>query len=146
VAVSRTGKRILIGAVVLAAAVALLAYLRDPPWLLTYSSGFGEWRRDPEGVRFRWMGGHASFFVPSNARGLDVPLRTSFAPGDWPIAASITIDSRESGRIVMADGEWHTVSLRLPPPGGRRVRRIDIRLDRLREEDRGVIVGEPRIR
>jgi hypothetical protein len=142
---TRIAKTISALALVLAA-VSLLAYLHDPPWLLTYSSGFRGWERDREGARFRWMGGHASFFVPSSARGLELPLRTSFAPGDWPIAASIAIDDREGERIVLADGEWHIVSLRLPPPGGRKLRRIDIRLDRIRDEDRGAIVGEPRIR
>jgi hypothetical protein len=143
---TRAGKTFPVAAIVLAAAVPLLAYLRDPPWLLASSSGFRGWERDADGVRFRWMGGHASFFVPSTARGVDVPLRTSFAPGDWPISASISIDDRESERVVLGDGEWHIVALRLPQPGNRKVRRIDIRLDRLREEDRGAIVAEPRIR
>jgi hypothetical protein len=143
---TRAGKTFTVAAIVLAAAVPLLAYLRDPPWLLASSSGFRGWERDADGVRFRWMGGHASFFVPSTARGVDVPLRTSFAPGDWPISASISIDDRESERVVLGDGEWHIVALRLPTPGHRKVRRIDIRLDRLREEDRGAIVAEPRIR
>jgi hypothetical protein len=143
---TRAGKTFTVAAIVLAAAVPLLAYLRDPPWLLASSSGFRGWERDADGVRFRWMGGHASFFVPSTARGVDVPLRTSFAPGDWPISASISIDDRESERVVLGDGEWHIVALRLPQPGNRKVRRIDIRLDRLREEDRGAIVAEPRIR
>jgi hypothetical protein len=146
VAMTRAGKTVMIVALMIAAVIPLLAYLRDPPWLLTSSSGFGRWERDAEGTRFRWMGGHASFFVPSSARGLELPLRTSFGPADWPIAASISIDDRDSERITLADGEWHTVSLRLPPPGNRNVRRIDIRLDRIREEDRGAIVGEPRLR
>jgi hypothetical protein len=36
--------------------IGTLAYLRDPPWLLTTTSGLGEWQADA-GTRFRWMGG-----------------------------------------------------------------------------------------
>ena len=133
--------------IVLAAAIAVpvLAYLRDPPWLITYTAGFGRWHQDPGARRFRWMGGHASFFVPSDARAIELPVRTTFAVGDWPITVTVSIDDRPADRTTLSDDQWRSMLLRLPPAGSRRVRRIDIRLDRTRDEDHGVMVGEPRV-
>lgn len=124
-------------------ALSAIVYLRDPPWLVNVSSGFGRWETDPSGVRYRWMGGHASFFIPSHVRTLDIPLRAVFdSPSDWPIAATITIDDRSADRLVLTDDSWRTSRLRLPPAAGRRVRRIDIRADRTRPGNRGLQVGE----
>lgn len=145
-AMTRARKTLLVLVVGCLVALPVLLYLRDPPWLLTSSSGFRGWERGPDGERFRWMGGHASFFVDATARSVELPFRTSFAPGDWSIMVTVSIDDRQSDRLVLSDGDWHRAVLRLPPPGDRKARRIDIRLDRVREEDRGAIVGEPRIR
>jgi hypothetical protein len=131
---------IAIACVTLAAA---LAYLRDPPWLLAMSSGLRGWETAADGTRFRWAGGHASFFVPSTAHSLRVPLRTTFdTAGDWPITVSISIDDEPVDRLVLSDPGWRESVLRLPPPRGRRVRRVDIRADRTREDNRAVQVGE----
>ena len=52
---------------------------------------------DASGARVRWTGGHASFFVPVDARAIELPLRTTFDhPGDWPITVSVAIDDRLS--------------------------------------------------
>ena len=132
---------------VFVAAAALLGYLRDPPWLLSTTSGLRAWETDADGTRFRWMGGHASVFVPSSARAVELPVRTTFdAPGDWPITVTVAIDDRMSDRLVLSDGEWRSMLLRLPPPGGRKVRRLDIRLDRTRDDNYGAAIGELRIR
>jgi hypothetical protein len=145
VALKRRHIRLVVLAVVLSLAVPLLAYLRDPPWLLATASGFRGWEQGTDGTRFRWMGGHASFFVSANAHTVELPVRTSLVGEDWPITLSVSIDDRPADRIVLADGEWHSIMLRLPPPGRRRVRRVDIRLDRTRDEDHGAAIGEPRI-
>lgn len=144
-ALSKRHRRLVIPGLILALAAPILAYLRDPPWLLATASGFRGWERGTDGKRFRWMGGHASFFVPSDARSVELPVRTSFLGEDWPITVSVSIDDRAADRIVLADGEWHSIILRLPPPGRRKVRRVDIRLDRTRDEDHGAAIGEPRI-
>jgi hypothetical protein len=136
-------RRLLIVAVLAAVVCAALAYLRDPPWLISITSGMRAWEMDASGRRYRWMGGHASLFVRSDARTVSIPLRTTFdAPGDQPITVSIAIDDRPGDRIVLGDPQWHLSTLRLPPPGGRRVRRIDIRVDRTREDNRGAAVGD----
>jgi len=145
--VALTRRHAILLMVFLSAAAALLGYLRDPPWLLATTSGLRPWETGADGTRFRWMGGHASVFVPSSARAVELPVRTTFdAPGDWPITVTVAIDDRMSDRIVLSDSEWHSMLLRLPPAGGRKVRRLDIRLDRTRDDNYGAAIGELRIR
>ena len=127
----------------LAAGCALLAYLRDPAWLIDVTAGLRPPQMDASGRRFRWSGGHASLFVPSNARLVSIPLRAAFdAPADPPVTVTITIDDRLADRLVLRDPEWRVSTIRLPPPGSRRVRRVDIRVDRTREDNYGVAVGD----
>ncbi|HEX6974233.1 MAG TPA: hypothetical protein VF147_07525 [Vicinamibacterales bacterium] len=136
-------RRLLIALVLVAAAGAALAYLRDPGWLLTTTSGLRRWETDRDGTRFRWTSGHASFFVPSDWAIVDLPMRATFdSPADWPITATVTIDDRPADRITFTDGAWRLATLRLPPRGDRKVRRIDIRLDRTRDDNRGLQLGE----
>ena len=133
--------------VLVAAFVATLAYLRDPPWLISVSSGMHGWEIDTTGVRVRWTGGHASFFVPADARAIELPLRTAFDhPDDWPITVNVSIDDRPADRLVLEDAAWHRSILIMPAPGTRRVRRIDIRTDRTRDDNRGAALGEVVIR
>lgn len=142
-----TRRRMILVIVFVAAAAGLLGYLRDPPWLLSTTSGLRGWETDADGTRFRWMGGHASVFVPSSARAVELPVRTTFdSPADWPITVTVAIDDRMSDRIVLSDAEWHSMVLRLPPARGRKVRRLDIRLDRTRDDNYGAAIGELRIR
>lgn len=89
------------------------------------------------------MGGHASFFVPADARSIEIPVRTTFErPDDWPITVSVSIDDRPASRIVLTDGEWRRVLLTMPPRGSRRVRRIDLQMDRARDDNRTAAIGE----
>ncbi len=139
-------RSLLLSAAGLVVAIAGLVYLRDPAWLLRTESGFGPWEVDQNGTRFRWMGGHASFFVRSDAPGVTIPLRTTFNEGDRPIVVSISIDDRSVDRVVLTDGDWRHSSVRMPPRGTRRACRIDIRADRTRTGNRAVQVGEIQIR
>jgi hypothetical protein len=120
-----------------------LAYLRDPAWLIRTESGFRPWETNTDGTRYRWTGGHASFFVRSEASEISFPLRTTFsAPSDGPVAVTLAIDDQLAQRVVLTDDAWHQVTLSLPPRGSRRVRRIDIRVDRTRPGNHGVEVAE----
>jgi hypothetical protein len=102
---------------------------------------------DPAERTFRWTTGHASFFVPADAVRVGIPLSGgSDSPGNAPVTTTITIDDRPAERLELTDGTWRTIVLRLPPPGGRRSRRIDLRVDRTQPGERGVRVGEIRIR
>jgi hypothetical protein len=123
--------------------VVTLAYLRDPPWLLSTTSGMRPWETDGSGTRMRWMGGHASFFVSAEARSLEIPVRTTFEhPDDWPIAVSVSIDDRPANRIVLTDAGWRRIVLTMPPRASRRVRRIDLRMDRTRDDNRAAAIGD----
>ena len=62
------------------AVIGALAYLRDPAWVGATSSGLRPWEEDPPGTRFRWTAGRASFFIPSGATTMTLPLRAVF-PG-----------------------------------------------------------------
>jgi hypothetical protein len=128
-------------------AIAALAYLRDPEWLITLESGFRGWETAADGTRYRWTDGHASFFVRSEAIEIALPIRTTFlAPSDVPATVTLTIDDRPADRLVLTDDGWHRMTVRLPPHSGRRVRRIDLRVNRTRSGNRGVQVGEVQIR
>jgi hypothetical protein len=127
-------------------AVAALAYLRDPAWLIAVESGFRNWETAPDGTRYRWTSGHASFFVPSDASELEIPVRTIAAPSNVAVTVSLSIDDRLAERLVLKDDEWHRVTVTLPPRGTRRVRRIDLRVDRTNIGNRGVQVGDLGIR
>lgn len=137
-------RRRVIACLAIAAALAAgLAYLRDPPWLISVTSGMRPPQTDASGRRYRWTGGHASLFVPADARAVSIPLRTTFdAPGDLPITVRISIDDRPVDRVVLMDSEWHLSTVRLPAPGTRRVRRVDIRVDRTRDDNHGAAVGD----
>jgi hypothetical protein len=135
--------RAIVFLVIAAALAASLAYLRDPPWLISVTSGMRPSQMDASGRRYRWMGGHASLFVPADARLISIPLRTTFdAAGDLPITVTIAIDDRPVDRVVLTDPQWRLSTVRLPPPGSRRVRRVDIRVDRTRDDNRGAAVGD----
>jgi hypothetical protein len=72
-----------------------------------------------------------------------LPLRTTVdRPDEWPIAVSITLDDEPADRVVLADAAWNERVIRLPPPGSKRVRRVDIRSDRTRDDNHAVQVGE----
>ena len=133
----RTRTRGIVAVVITTVVVAAAAYLRDPPWLLSTSSGMHGWETDASGARVRWTGGHASFFVPADARAIEIP---------WPITVSVAIDDRPADRIVLENAQWHQVVLVMPPRGTRRVRRIDIRADRTRDDNRGAALGAVVIR
>jgi hypothetical protein len=123
--------------------IAALAYLYDPPWLARIDSGMRAWETASDGRRYRWTGGHASFFVPASATAIRVPLRTTFAaPDDQPMTVTISIDDRTASTLVLRDDSWQAPMIALPPPGRRSLRRVDVRVDRVRNGNRGVEVGE----
>ena len=123
-----------------------LAYLRDPPWLGTVTSGLSAWETDDRGVRYQWTRGHASFFVPTDAGTVVLTLRSvKDAPADWPITATIRIDDRQVQAVTLADDSWREVMVRLPKPESRAHRRVDIVLDRVRSRQRGVQLQPVRV-
>jgi hypothetical protein len=128
--------------IVAAVIAAALAYLRDPSWLAGIESGFRSWETGADGRRYRWTNGHASFFVPAAASSISIPARTTFGPGDPAVLVAISIDDRPADRFILRDDQWQTRKIRMPTPGSRRLRRIDVRVDRLRPGNRGAQIGE----
>ena len=138
-------RRLLTLAVLLAIAGGIL-YLRDPPWLITYTTGVRAWERAEDGTPFRWSTSHASFFVPADAGLVLLPVSTTFdAGGDKPMLVTITIDDVRASRVLLEDPRWQLVTLTLPKPGSRRVRRIDVRTSLTRNDNRGVRIGELKV-
>ena len=114
-------------------AVAALAYLRDPPWVGQMTSGMRSWEEDPPGTRFRWTAGRASFFIPSTATVMTLPLRAIFpGKGGNPVVVSISVDDRWLADVELPDpAAWVRTSLPLPRRGAsRRFRRVDLRVNR----------------
>jgi len=125
------------------ASIAALAYLRDPPWLIGQTAGLRGWEQRSGGPRYRWSGAHASFFVRADAGTIDLPLSTTFDEKDSrPMMVTVTVDDTLAGRIVLTDAAWRRVRIALPPPGSRKVRRIDVRTSVAREGNHGVRIGE----
>jgi hypothetical protein len=139
-------RRVALVVIAVALAGAALAYLREPPWLARMNYGFRGWQTEADGTRYRWTGGHASFFVPATAASVSIPIRTTFGRGDPAVLVAFTIDDRPANAIVLREPAWQRPTLNLPPPGRRGLRRIDVRVDRLREGNRGVQIGEWEIR
>ena len=137
-----TPKRAVLAVVAAAILIAALAYLRDPPWLVGLESGLRRWQSTDDGVRYRWTDGHASFFVPASAPSITIPTRVTFdTREDPPVLVTIAIDDRPADAFELRDDRWLTRRLVMPRPGTRRVRRIDIRVDRLRSGNRGIQLG-----
>ena len=132
----------IIGLVVLSIAVAL-AYLRDPAWLATETTGLRGWQQAPDGTRYRWSGGHASFFVPSHASRIGFRIATTFDASDSrPIIATVSLDDEDVDRVTLTDGSWRLVEIAMPSHASRRVRRIDVRTNIVRDGNRGVMISE----
>jgi hypothetical protein len=136
-------RRLITAGLCAAAAIGALAYLRDPPWLIDQTTGLRGWEQPRGEPRYRWTGGHASFFVPSDSGTIDIPISTTFEPRDMrPMMVTVTVDDDLVARVVLTDGEWRRVRVTLPPPGRRRVRRVDVRTNVTREDNHGVRIGE----
>lgn len=121
-------------AATLLAVLGTLAYLYDPPWIGGVTSGMRGWEQDPPGTFFRWTTGRATFFVPSSATTMTVPLRAVF-PG--PNGASVSVELRDDDRLLatvaLPDPDaWVRPTMPLKrATGRRRFRRIDLRISRV---------------
>jgi hypothetical protein len=138
-----TRRRAAILVVVVLAIASTLAYLRDPPWLVNQTTGLRGWEQRPGEPRYRWSGGHASFFVRSDAGTIEIPVSTTFDAKDArPMLVTVSVDDRVAARVVLSDAGWQRLRVTLPPPGSRKVRRIDVRTSVTREDNHGVRIGD----
>jgi hypothetical protein len=125
---------------------ALLAYLRDPPWLVRVTSGFEGLEHDRGGRAFRWISGRASFFVPAGTERVRIPLRALFLTGDRrPFVVSVQVNDRRASVMSLDDERWREAEVSIAPDaaGGRRAVRLDLHVSRTwSERSLGVEVGE----
>ena len=97
----------------------------EPREALTF--GFYAWEND-NGFPYRWSSRRAAFFVPSRARQVDLPLRTMMMYAHYdPVRVSVAVNGRVLDTFL-AQGNWNTVQLRLPP-AARDFVRIDVIAD-----------------
>jgi hypothetical protein len=110
------------------------AYLRDPPWAGQITSGLRDWELDrSDGTHYRWTTGRASFFVPSDATALTLPLRPVFpGPDGAAVTVSIAVDDRWLTDVELRQPRaWMRTSLPLPRRATRRrFRRVDLHVSR----------------
>lgn len=117
-------------------AAALLALAVSLPWRISESSrtadlanasrGLSLWQHDADGGRYRWAGGRATFFVPSSARMVGLPLRHG-AETSGPLEVIILVNGREADRLIVRPEEgWRTVRLVPGPDRGRRFAQVDL--------------------
>jgi hypothetical protein len=131
---------------IVALAGGVFAYLHDPPWVAGMTTGFRGWEVEAPGIPFRWAAGHATFFVPSGATQMTLPLRSQFpGPNGEPVTVNVRVDDRVVTNIVLDDpGIWVRPILALPSrETHRRFRRVDLRVSRtVGDLILGVQVGE----
>jgi hypothetical protein len=124
---------------------ALLAWLRDPPWVGGVTSGLGPVIADVDGRPVRWTRGHAVFYIPSSTTTLEIPLRAHRRRrGFLPVTVRVSIDDTFVDEIVIADEQWHMskVAVGRRRATSRRYRRVDLRLSRTwGPQLRGVLLG-----
>lgn len=124
-------------------------YLYDPPWTGRVTSGLRDWEEDPPGTRFRWTDGHASFFVPSRARTMTVPMRGVFPlNGGQPVIVSLSVDDRWLTNVELkTPTDWEYTTVPLPPAHRfRSFRRVELRVSRvLPPFNLGIEIGELRL-
>jgi hypothetical protein len=138
--------RRLLTAVVLLAIAGGILYLRDPPWLIAYTTGLRAWERTQDGTAFRWSAAHSSFFVPADAGMVLLPVSTTFDAGaDQPMLVTVAIDDVRVSRVLLEDAEWKHLTFTLPNPGSRRIRRIDVRASVPRGGYRRFRIGELKV-
>jgi hypothetical protein len=126
-------RRALLAAVVLAVVAGAAWYFYDPPWVGSITSGLRDWEEDPPGTRFRWTAGRASFFVPSAATEMTVPVRAIFpSTNTQPVTVTLRVDDRWLADIRIADiSAWTKTTVPLPRRGTwRHYRRVELRVNR----------------
>jgi len=142
--------RIALVAAVVVSLCGCLGYLYDPPWIARITAGMRDWEEDPPGTRFRWTTGRSSFYIPSSASEMTLPLRALFPLTDGkPVVVSMAIDDRWVATVELKDpAEWSRPAIPLPKRTSRRhYRRVELRVSRVVGfYNLGVQVGEPMFR
>jgi hypothetical protein len=90
------------------------------------SIGFSRWQREPDGSRYRWAGGRSTFFVPSAAHSVRIPLGSG-TEGPDTVEVRIFLNGREANRVVLErSSEWRSIYLPLSRRAAEPFSRIDL--------------------
>ena len=121
-------KRLAIAAVVIVAAtlpLRIAAAVRDAD-VEHLSVGLSKWQQPPDGRRYRWAGGRATFYISPAARSIQIPLRrSSLAPAT--VEVTIYLDGIEANKVILRSDEGEkTVRLNLLRRAKTRFARVDL--------------------
>jgi len=73
--------------------------------------GLTKWHFDEQGTRYRFAGGRSTFFLPTSAGSVRIPLRNAFADR-VTVEVRIFLDGREADRLLLApDDQWRVKRL-----------------------------------
>jgi hypothetical protein len=142
-------RRTSIGILLLACVALITWYLHDPAWAGGVTSGLREWRYDADGSPYRWTNGHGTFYVPSRAIEMTLPMRAGFPSSDSrAVRVDVSVDDRWLATIDLDDpAAWKFPVFPLSARTRRSYRRIDVRVSRVvGYEMLGVQLGAPRTR
>jgi hypothetical protein len=148
----------------IAAAVAAVLLVATIPWRATHASrtanlehvstGFSMWQRTPDGVRYRWVGGRATFYVAADAKAVRIPLRSGIVIGR-AMEVTVLLEGREANRLLVpADDQWRTLRIVMRGNTDARFTRVDLLVaepgaavfDATATADSGIVmVGRPEI-
>ena len=93
------------------------------------SLGLSAWQPGTDGSRYRWAGAHATFFVRSAARWVEIPLRHGPQPAQ-NVHVRFFIDGREADTVLLPDdAQWHVVRLMLMRRREATYSRIDLQIE-----------------
>lgn len=81
-----------------------------------------------DGIRYRSADGPSSWFVPSAARTIVIPVRAG-TTGLSACRVAIVVDGQLANEVVVTDQEWRHVRIDVTTPGRSVSRRIDLRPD-----------------
>jgi O-antigen ligase len=90
---------------------------------LTY--GLFGWDTDTGGIRFRWSGPRATFFVDGHARLVEVPLKGVELPSGVPQQVELRVNGLLASRTNVR-AEWQRLRTMLPPTPSSEPHRIDL--------------------
>jgi O-antigen ligase len=92
--------------------------------------GLSAWQREPDGLRYRWSGGKSTFYVPSDARAVRIPLRHG-TEGPPTVEVRVFLDGREADGVrLQAGDDWRVLRIVLSKRGSRApFFRIDLRAE-----------------
>jgi O-antigen ligase len=88
--------------------------------------GFSEWKQPDYGRAYRLVHGDGTFFTYPQARSVKLPIRRDVVAGRNPLEVHVSLDGQRVQTVTLADDEWQTLELPIPPDPTRRFRRIDL--------------------